>query len=247
MHIVTEDAHRIAIDHRKTGHPEVVVLAHGFYNNKDAYLFRAMAERLARDFDVVSFDFRGHGQSEGLFSWTSRECLDLKAVVSYARDQGYPRVGVIGFSLGAAIVLIEAGQNRLIDSAMAVSAPCDFWKIDFHFWEKEMLNDLRLNLGPKGKGKGIRPGNPFLPKVRPIDVVERISPTPVLFVHGAEDWLIKPSHSERLFKAAKEPKEIAVIPGAGHAEKIFDSHPDEFERICVHWFQKTLQSQRVGG
>ncbi len=244
MDVITVDAHRISIEHRKTGHDAVVVLAHGFYNNKEAYLFRGIAEDLSRHFDVISFDFRGHGKSSGLFSWTSYEPRDLRAVMEYAKTCGYGKIGIMGFSLGAAIAIIECVRHKETASLIAVSTPTDFWKIDYHFWEKDMIDDLKLNLGAKGKGKGFKPGNPFLPKIKPIDVIAQVSPIPLLLVHGSEDWLVRPWHSERLYEKAKEPKKLAILKGMGHAERIYDARPKEFIHLCTEWFQQTLKNER---
>jgi pimeloyl-ACP methyl ester carboxylesterase len=239
-----EDATEIAFDHYKMGNSGVIVLAHGFFNNKDAYLFKKIAEMFSKEYDVISFDFRGHGKSEGKYTWTFKEEEDLRAIILYAKEKGYKKIGVIGFSLGAAVTLIEASKNSAIDSIIAVSTPYDFRKMDFHFWEKEMLNDLKLNLGFKGKGKGIRPGNLFLKKTRPIDVINKLAPKPVLFIHGEKDWLIKPYHSQKLFEMTKEPKKIYIVKEAGHAEKIFDDHKEEFEQACKDWFNETLRVQK---
>jgi len=243
MELLTADNHKIAVEHLKNGHEEVVVLAHGFYNNKDAYLFQKMAKDFSRSMDVLSFDFRGHGKSSGFFSFTSLESEDLRAVVAYAKEQSYRSIGVIGFSLGAAVAIIEGSRNPDVQSIISVSSPYDFWKIDYRFWEKEMLEDLKLNLGEKGKGKGLRPGNPFLPKVRPINVVAKISPRSVLFIHGRQDWLIHPMHSAKLYRRAKQPKKLILVDNAGHAEKIYDTNPDEFIKICSDWFAQTLKDE----
>jgi len=237
--MLTADGEEIAANLYKTGHDKVIILSHGFYNNKDAYLFKKIAEFLARDFDVISFDFRGHGKSTGLYTWTTKEAEDLRAVVDKAHKMGYQKIGVIGFSLGAATALVEASRDPNIDSIITVSAPYDFWKMDFHFWEKKALDDLMLNLGPKGEGKGIRPGSPFESKTRPIDIVDKVS-VPILFLHGEEDWIIKPDHSEKLYAKAKGIKKLKIVKGGGHAEKIFDEHPEEFETICLDWFKATL-------
>ncbi|MFC1806875.1 alpha/beta hydrolase [Candidatus Omnitrophota bacterium] len=236
----TKDGQTIAFDCYQGKNQQAIILAHGFYNNKDAYLFKNMAQQFAQYYDVLSFDFRGHGKSSGLFSWTSEEPNDLAAILKYAKEQDYRKIGVIGFSLGAAVVIIEGSRNRLIDSIIAVSAPYDLWQINFNFWEPEMLNDLKLNLGMKGKGKFIRPGNPLTKKIKPLDVVEGISPVPIYFIHGANDWIIKPEHSQRLFEKAKEPKKLLIIDGVGHAEKIFNDKPNEFINECSQWFNKTL-------
>ena len=236
----TKDQERIAITHYKHGHSKVVVLAHGFFNNKDVYLFKGIAKEISKRYDVIAFDFRGHGTSSGVFSWTSREGADIQAVLSYVQDLGYESVGVMGFSLGAAIGLIEAAQNQNIKTVIAVSSPSDFWKIDYRFWEPGMWQDLKLNLGFKGKGKGVMPGNPLEPKVSPISIVDKISPRSVFFIHGSDDWLINARHSQELFVNAKHPKQIKIIEHGGHAEKLFDDHPEIFIKVCLNWFGEQL-------
>jgi pimeloyl-ACP methyl ester carboxylesterase len=238
--LVTEDGKRIAFFHIKAGFSKVIIIAHGFFNNKDTFVFRAMADAFSREYDVIVFDFRGHGRSSDVFTWTAHEQKDLRAVMAYARQEEYLKIGVIGLSVGAVIALIEAASNRAIDSVIAVSSPADMGRIDHHFWEADMWNDLKLNLGIKGKGKGVRPGHPFGKKIRPLDIVEKISPVPVLFLHGERDWLIKPGHSQRLFDRAREPKALTIIKGGGHAERLFDVFPEQFMKICLDRFAETL-------
>jgi pimeloyl-ACP methyl ester carboxylesterase len=238
--VMTEDGKRIAFSHIKGGFSKVVIVAHGFYNNKDTVLFRGIADAFSKEYDVIMFDFRGHGKSGDVFTWTAHEQKDLRAIIAYAKENHYAKIGVIGFSFGAAIALIEASFHQDIDSMIAVSAPADLESINCHFWEKEMRKDLMLNCGIKGHGKGVRPGNLFLQKIRPRDIVDKISPMPVLFLHGEKDWLIKPSHSRRLFERAKPPKALAIIKDGGHAERMFDVFPDQFMKICLDRFRETL-------
>jgi pimeloyl-ACP methyl ester carboxylesterase len=236
----TKDHNRIDVVHYQEGFKKAVILAHGFFNAKDAYLFRKIAETLAVHYDVVAFDFRGHGKSSGFFTWTSRECADLKAVITYVKACHYESIGLIGFSLGAAISLIETAQNPDIKTLIAVSAPYDFWKIDYNFWKRGMLDDLKLNMGYKAKGKGVRPSHPWGAKIAPIDIVDRISPRPVLFLHGSEDWLINPTHSRKLYNKAKEPKKIVILEKLGHAETMFDQQQEQFMAPCLAWFKEHL-------
>lgn len=239
--VITEDGKRIAFSHVKGGFSKVIIIAHGVYNNKDTVLFRRIADAFAKEYDVIMFDFRGHGKSSGVFTWTALEQKDLRAIIAYAKENNYAKIGVIGFSLGAAIGLIEASCRQNIDSLIAVSVPADLGSINYHFWEKDMWKDLMLNFGAKGRGKGIRPGSLSLQKIRPIDIVDKISPTPVQFIHGEKDWLVKPSHSQRLFDKAKDPKALTIIKDGGHAERIFDAFPNEFMNICLNRFRETLK------
>jgi len=232
--LTLRDGKRLAYDHHRNGHTHCIVLVHGFFNNKDAYLFAQIAKMFAKDYDVISYDLRGHGKSSGLFTWTAKEPDDLGEVVAFAKSRGYARITAVGFSLGAAISIVEGSRNKDIDAVIAVSPPTKFWDINMHFWEPEMLADLKLNLGPKGKGKGIRPGNIFAKKIAPIDVMDAYATKPLLLVHGERDWLIKSHHSKKL-SAANEKVEAIFVKNGGHAEKMFDDDAEGFEKICGDW------------
>ena len=104
-----------------------------------------------------------------------------------------------------------------------------------------MWEDLKLNFGLKGQGKLVRMGSPSLQKIRPSDIVDKISPIPVLFLHGEKDWLVKLSHSRLLFNKAKEPKALTIMKDGGHAERMFDAFPDQFMKICLRQFRGTLK------
>lgn len=240
-YVMTEDGKRIAFFHIKGGFSKVVIIAHGFYNNKDAALFKKIADAFSKEYDVIVFDFRGHGKSSDVFTWTANENKDLRAITSYAKENNYAKIGVVGFSLGAAIALIEASFHQNIDSVIAVSCPANLGSINYHFWEKDFWEDLKLNLGIKGQGKGVRPGSIALRKVRPCDVVDKVSPIPILFLHGEKDWLVKLSHSQLLFARARDPKLLTIMEDGGHAERMFDALPDQFMKICLDRFRETLQ------
>jgi 1,2-diacylglycerol 3-alpha-glucosyltransferase len=239
-YVMTEDGKRIAFFHVKGGFSKVVIVAHGFYTNKDTVLFKGMADAFSKEYDVIVFDFRGHGKSSDVFTWTAHEQKDLRAIIAYAKENRYAKIGVVGFSLGAAIALIEASCHHNIDSVIAVSTPADLGSINYHFWEKEMWEDLKLNFGIKGRGKGVRPGSLSLQKTRPRDIVDKVSPTPVLFLHGEKDWLVKVRHSQFLFDKAKDPKALTIIKDGGHAERMFDAFPEQFMKVCLDRFRETL-------
>lgn len=238
--IRTDDNIKIACDHYRNGSERVVIIAHGFGFNKDIPLMREVADTFSHGYDVITFDFRGHGKSSDFFTWTALEDRDLRAVVEHARGDAYKKIAVLGFSLGGAISIIEASYDRNVDNLMIVSAPCDLAKIRFRIWEQRAKKDIELHLSPREKGKKVRPGNPFIAKIKPIDVVQKIAPRPILFIHGEQDWLVGTDHSQKLFQKAGEPKRIEIIRNAGHAENIFVLFPHEFQNICIEWLKKTF-------
>ncbi|PIP48965.1 MAG: hypothetical protein COX14_01740, partial [Chloroflexi bacterium CG23_combo_of_CG06-09_8_20_14_all_45_10] len=52
--------------------------------------------------------------------------------------------------------------------------------------------------------------------VSPIHWIDKISPRPLLLVHGDADEVVPLEQAHRLYQKAKEPKKLAIIPGAKH-------------------------------
>jgi fermentation-respiration switch protein FrsA (DUF1100 family) len=68
-------------------------------------------------------------------------------------------------------------------------------------------------------------------ELRPVDVVGRIAPRPLLITHGADDEIVPVRHAYTLFKAAEEPKDLWIVPGAHHVGAR-DTDPEAyFERV----------------
>jgi fermentation-respiration switch protein FrsA (DUF1100 family) len=50
----------------------------------------------------------------------------------------------------------------------------------------------------------------------PLPVVEKIAPIPLLVIHGDQDPIVPVHHSRQLYEAAREPKELWIVPGGVH-------------------------------
>ncbi len=235
----TVDNYQISYDHYKNGHDKVVIIAHGYFSSSRILLFKELGYELSDQYDVIIFDFRGHGNSSGLFYWTSKEHQDLEAILQYAKTE-YEHIGVIGFSLGAATSIITASKTKIINSLIAVSGPSQFNIINYHFWRINFETDIVYNLLGKGRiGKGVRPGPMWLKKEKPIDLVDKIN-IPVFYIHGDADWLIRPIHSKRLFEKTKGKKKIEIIKKGLHAEFLIRKNKEDMIRIIKEWFKETL-------
>ncbi|WP_037345530.1 alpha/beta hydrolase [Sciscionella sediminilitoris] len=65
----------------------------------------------------------------------------------------------------------------------------------------------------------------FLLRFAPEQVVERISPRPLLVLHGAHNDLHKPVEAQAMYEHAREPKRLELLEGRGHTEWMFDDDP----------------------
>ena len=88
----TKDKIDIAINYYSNGHDEIVIVAPGWCMTKDSKAFCEISEMFSKNFDVISFDFRGHGKSGGMFTFTARELMDIDAVIRFVRKSKYKRI-----------------------------------------------------------------------------------------------------------------------------------------------------------
>jgi pimeloyl-ACP methyl ester carboxylesterase len=198
-----------------------IVVAHGFTGGWRRPAVRRAVEVLANTGGVISFDFRGHGRSGGASTVGDREVLDLEAAVAWARELGYARVATVGFSMGASVVVRHAALRRGVSAVVAISGPSRWyyrgtvpmrrvhWVIERRMGRAVSRLALRTRIDPHGW--------PTVPEP-PHAVAARISPAPLLIVHGDADSYFPVEHAELLFAAAAEPKELWIEPGFGHAE-----------------------------
>jgi alpha-beta hydrolase superfamily lysophospholipase len=235
--VKTEDGIEIAFNEIYREKDKVVIICHGIKQYKDSPVFTKIAQEFEDDYDVINMDLRGHGQSGGKCTLTALEVHDLKAVVDYARKK-HKKVGIIGFSLGAATAILVTANYKNIDSLILISPFTKVSKINFRFWKKPVLHSIKTHLNdPK---KRVKIGNVFLSKQHPIDVIDKISNTPVLFLHGAEDWVIDASHSQRLYEKANQPKKLIIFENVAHAERLYEKFPEKFKKVCLEWFKETM-------
>jgi pimeloyl-ACP methyl ester carboxylesterase len=198
-----------------------IVVAHGFTLSWQRPHVWRIANRFNRTAGVITFDFRGHGRSGGLSTLGDLEIRDLEVAVAYARQLGYTRVAAVGFSMGASIVLRHAGLVGGVDAVVSVSGPGRWY-----YRGTKRMRQVHL-LVEHGLGRfvtrrllntRISPEGWKLVPVPPAEAAAQVSPVPLLIVHGEQDQYFPPEHARQLYTAAREPKELWLLPGVGHAE-----------------------------
>jgi pimeloyl-ACP methyl ester carboxylesterase len=203
-----------------------LVIAHGFTMSWQRPLIWKIVRRFNRHAGVVTFDFRGHGRSGGLSTLGDKEIDDLDVAVRYARELGYQRVATIGFSMGGSVVIRHAALRGGVDAVISVSGPGRwFYRGTVAMRRVHLAAERRLGRAftKYMMNTRISPhGWPTPDPMPPAEAVARISPTPVLIVHGDQDIYFPPDHGQQLYDAAKEPKELWMVPGFGHAERHTD-------------------------
>jgi len=241
--LLTSDKQKIAYRHYKRNHEDLVIIVHGFYNSKDSVLLKEMAKNLNGEYDVFMFDLRGHGKSSGVFTWSSRESRDLRAVLDHLKGK-YRKVGILCFSLGASVTINTLSQRKDVQALVCVSAVSDVDKVDYKFWELDWEEDVVYTLFDRTgkKGKGVRPGPFWFRKKKPLESIKKID-IPILFIHGDRDWVIKPWHSKALYSRVRSKKKLVVLKGGPHAEYLMKDFSQELLNSIKGWFKATLKKE----
>jgi uncharacterized protein len=219
-----------------------IIICHGLGANKSD--FTDLAVQLSRrGYRVLSFDFRAHGDSGGSRSSLGyHEQKDVAAAFSFLTSQpgiDGRRIGIFGFSLGGSTAILAAAGSGKFAAVAADSA----------------FTSLRDQAREAVTGFYHLPSFPFvnvavlgyeiyfqtsIKNITPESVIGRIAPVPVLLIAGDGDEMIPAENGRRLFNAAKEPKELWVIPVRGHGGTIAAAG-DEYAKRVGEFFDKYLR------
>ena len=75
--------------------------------------------------------------------------------------------------------------------------------------------------------------------ISPLHWIEKISPRPLLLVHGDADKVVLVEQAYELYQKAKEPKELVIIPDAKHKLRLEEKAMD----TVLHWLKiKTMEA-----
>lgn len=198
-----------------------IVVMHGYPANKADVLNWSLF--LQEKFNVLLFDFRYFGSSEGEYTtvgWDEKK--DLKAAINYLsarEDVDVEKIGVMGFSMGGAVGIMQGSEDSRIKAIVADSS---YASLDLMvesmlqrfgilkrpmIWSLEQWSNWRI---------GVKPQN-----VSTVQAAAR-SLIPLLLIHGIDDQEIPIDHSKRIFQASKGKSELWEVDGADHGEAYFN-------------------------
>jgi putative redox protein len=183
---------------------------------------------------VLSFNFRGTGESEGDFSlagWMS----DLTAAVDHLlAEEGVAGVWLAGFSTGGSLAICTAAEDERVHGVAALAAPADFssWADDprrFLDYARE-VGVVRSRDFPPSYDIWARE----LREIRASAAVGKIPPRSLLIVHGSEDDVVPVLDARLLADAAEGAVELRVLTGAGHRLR----HDPRAIAVLIGWLDR---------
>ncbi len=218
-----------------------IILASGYGDTQDQML--SIGEFLHQaGFSTLTYNSRARSTSGGHYVTLGvLEQNDLIAIVNYLAhrtDVDPNRIGVLGISMGGSVAILAAAKDRQIKAVVDDSGFSDAPRVIAASFEHfihlpafpfapvtVLIADLRAGID--------------VTRVRPMDVIAQISPRPVLIIHEANDFVVPAENSRRNFAAARQPKELWLVPGSNHG----NSHTDakaEYEKKVTNFFRQAL-------
>lgn len=211
-------------------------------------------------YDILTFDFRGHGQSECSPDYTPRQWVtdrdldDMRGAAAYAErwleEHGCPaEFGAFGISRGACAAILIAAENPHIraivsDGGFSTDSTIEYFmkrwayifaKVRFvyenhppvfwRFLRWAMFHFARREFKCR------------FPSVR--KAIKRMTPRPMLFIHGEKDSYLPVEQSRRLYALAGQPKTLWIAPGARHNQAVVH-HPEFYMRLTTVFFDRYL-------
>lgn len=181
----------------------------------------------AAGFLTLIFNFRGCGEAEGnidMLGWTR----DLRAALDYLatlKEADTSRLYVLGSSAGAAVSVYVAAIDSRVAGVVTFACPAEFGFLTNGERAKALVERFR-NIGLI-KDTDFPPSlkewlNGFR-EVSPIRYVDKIAPRPLLLIHGEKDNLVPVEHAHHLYRNAGEPKQLLLLPDAGHRLRFDDT------------------------
>lgn len=215
-----------------------VIVQHGYGGHMGSVLH--IAHMLyEQGYGVITMDLRAHGSSGGeRVTFGKNESKDMQYVFDYlkSRPEVVPtKIGLYGWSLGGATVLLHGDHNKEVKSVIADSP---FDAINYQnmqqftdtFWPFPALFQFFAS---------IRSDTDF-DKNAPINNLAAYQTKPLFLMIAGSDQVVDPLSGERLVKKLNNSKiQIWREPGFGHVRFSFDA-PEKFSNKIITFFNSTL-------
>lgn len=213
-----------------------VIVFHGAGSQKENHADYARAA-VANGFAALTFDNRGHGETEGELG--PGVIADLQRLARFVADRpevDEHRVAVRGSSMGGLLAIHVAAASNAVAAVVAI-CPAS---------ERMLLHVVR----PVAEGKPPAPGSyldsmrvdpaalvAWLEEYEVGDAVELLAGKPLLLIHAKGDDQVPYQHSEELYERAVEPKRLLLLEGGDHRSA---QHDIEIQGESLRWLAKVM-------
>ena len=194
-----------------------LLFLHGNAENLSSHI-HAVSWLPAQGYAVLALDYRGYGRSPGSANVDSIHedaATALAWLVARPAAETGPLI-VYGQSLGGSVTMslvagAPAEQRQRIAAVIADSAFSCYRGI-----AREKLGQFWLTWPLQWPLSWL-----VSDRYSAVDVVDRISPIPLLLIQGERDTVVSAGHAQRLYAAARDPKALWLLPKGTHIDAVY--------------------------
>jgi alpha-beta hydrolase superfamily lysophospholipase len=227
--------------HQPQNH-QTILLCHGFGPGKSSLL--PMAKTFVEaGFNVLLFDFRSHGASDGqLTAYGAAEYRDVLAAVRWARDRHANetrKLFGVGIDFGSAALITAAADKD--PSGQAIDAVASIGGFDrFHTFTRSFLAQIFLSpldriVGGLGTPIASALVGENLGAFSPAANTNGLWPRPIFFIQGEDDEIVQFELGQDLANSAPHPKRRVWTVKQSHHEVADD---DDVAKMIIQFFNR---------
>lgn len=230
------------------GSDKTVLVLHGYTSSKyDEDYIKPIIEILARNgFNVVAFDFRAHGESDGeITTLGEKETEDTIRIIDWL-EKNKPElaksIGVIGYSMGGAVSIMLAARDKRV-KAIVVDSPYMDIVASGQRWImriKGFVRNILLLIYPLIIRFAKSEADIDLNKLNVYNYATKID-QPILIIGGEKDDLVTLGEIKKFYdmlRSHNDKVELWIV-SSKHVEAIKDQ-PKEYEEKVVGFFRRWL-------
>ena len=221
----------------------VIVVVNGGYQNRidDSGSTLGMTRALvAEGYNVLLFDLRGRGESEGTGNTLCHAEEDIGGAVDYVNSLGYrpENICIMGFCSGAALSSIYVSRNN--DIGALILDGCFTRVSTMVVREAESVGVSAFFTRIFLPGLYVMSGLIYdYELVNPVDAVDDIT-CPILFIHEEYDEFITAEDNHELYRTSDNPEdEIWEVIGSEHSHG-FLTGPEEYIEKVTGFLERVL-------
>lgn len=212
----------------------LIVQFHGNAENLTSH-FLSYIWVINQGYDFLAFDYRGYGQSTGKPSQAGLY-QDALTILDWATQRS-PRVIAIGQSLGGAVLARAFPDFKNREKVKGVAIDSSFYS--YQAIAKDALSRSWITWPFQWLGV-VWISDQYSPE----EYYPKISPTPLLVIHGTDDQAIPYRFGEKIFELAANPKNFIKVEGGRHTDAMSEArHGKKYQIQFMEWLNRALKNQ----
>lgn len=240
--IETRDGLKLSAWWIPSGSDKTVIPLHGYTRSRwdDIYMKQTTEFLLKKGYNVLVFDFRAHGKSEGKFTTVGeKELIDVLSAIDWLKSnhpEKAEKIGLVGFSMGGIVTIRALAEDERIACGVADSPPI--------YLDKTGARGLKYFASlPMWLHHFVKPFTALFSGAKELHMLEYADRVkkPLLLVAGENDPLVRVEEVREFYERNRKvnPNVELWVTDAPHVRTL-KLHPEEWKEKVEEFLGKWM-------